>query len=101
MSYYSTFKIETSEAMRVLREIFLDGNADENNFAPFSTSGPHGSYNTIEDCETREDVDTVTFLVLKPRVVQTIYGNCRPESADDFEFLKKLRATSRAVLREF
>ena len=100
MSYYSTNSIPLAKAMSTLREIFPEGEADENNFVIFSTSGVHGSYCTIEDCETREDVDTVTFLIIKPRIVQTNYGNCRPETPEDFEFLKKLRETSRAVMRK-
>jgi hypothetical protein len=101
MSYYSTNKIETAEAMKTLHKIFPDAQADENNFVLFSTSGVHGSYCTIEDCETLDDVDTVTFLIIKPRIVQTNYGNCRPETPEDFEFLKKLRETSRAIVRDF
>ena len=101
MSYYTTNKIETEGAMKTLREIFPDAKADVNNFVLFSTSGVHGSYCTIEDCETKGDVDTVTFLIIKPRIVQTCYGNCRPRTPEDFAFLKKLRETSRAVLREF
>lgn len=99
MSYYTTNKIEAAEAMKTLREIFPDAQADENNFVLFSTSGVHGSYCTIEDCETKADVETVTFLIIKPRIVQTNYGNCRPETPDDFAFLKKLRETSRAAIR--
>lgn len=97
MSYYSTNEVKTPDAMRVLREIFPNGEADENNFALFSTSGVHGSYCTIEQCERRE-VETVTFLVIKPRIVQTLWGNCRPISQEDFEFLVKLRESSRRVL---
>lgn len=101
MSYYSTNKIETAKAMKTLRDIFPDGEANEYNFVLFSTSGVHGSHCTIEDCETKDDVDTVTILIIKPRIVQTNYGNCRPETPEDFEFLKKLRETSRAVVRNF
>lgn len=99
-TYYSTHKIETEDAMRVLREIFPNGKANEYNFVLFSTSGVHGSYCTIETCEEDEEVETVTFLLIKPRIVQTLWGNCRPLSKDDFEFLKKLRESSRDVLRE-
>lgn len=98
MSYYATHEIKTAEAMEYLRKIFPDAQADENNFAIFSTSGVHGSYSTIEDCEVNPN-DTVTFLILKPRIVQTCYGNCRPETPNDIAFLKKLRETSRAILR--
>lgn len=101
MSYYSTNSVETDEAMRLLRKLFPDGKANEGNFILFSTSGAHGHYCTIEDCERKKDVDTVTFLVIKPRIVQVLYGNCRPESPEDFEFLKTLRESSREVLRGF
>lgn len=102
--YYSTNMIKTDRAMSVLRELFPNAVADENNFVLFSTSGVHGSYVTIEDCESElvslrgGPLPLVTFIIIKPRIVQTCYGNCRPETIDDCTFLKQLRMSSRAVI---
>lgn len=99
MPYYETSKIETQDGMSTLRSIFPKGEADDYQFALFSTSGVHGHYCSIETAEEQEDVDTVTFLIIQHRVVSTMYGNCRPESGEDFEFLKKLRDSSKEAVQ--
>lgn len=103
MSYYTTNEIKPENAMDTLRSIFPDGEANDMNFVIFSTSGVHGHYGTIEDAEEGKDDEgraSVTFLVIKPRIVQTLWGNCYPETQDDFDFLKKLRATSGKAMAE-
>jgi hypothetical protein len=99
--HYSIMRREEgSSAIELLRELFPDGEANELNFCLFSTSGVHGLYNTIEEAEqsfTDEEEDStncVTFLVVHPRTVSLRYGNCYPETREDFQFLKKLRETS-------
>lgn len=103
--HYNTFASTPYNGMRGLREMFPDGEANELNFVLFSTSGVHGSYGTIEDAEADfargnkdEDGDdttpTVTFLVVHPRIVTLRYGNCEPQNAEDFAYLKKLRESS-------
>ncbi len=93
-----------------LRKLFPDGEANDLNFVLFSTSGVHGSYMTIEEVEAfvlrgegaDEDghgPDEVTFLIVHPRIVCMRYGNCGPKTSDDFEFLKKLRASSWAAIQ--
>jgi hypothetical protein len=93
-----------------LREIFPTGEADEMNLVMFSTSGTNGSYITIEDAEgyqalspeeQREENDgedpeplPITFVVVKPRLCMLQYGNCAPQTPEDFAFLRKLRETS-------
>jgi hypothetical protein len=94
-----TKEIVKSDDMSRLRKIFPTGEANEINFVLFSTSGIHGSYATIEDAEIQwrnkeKKLEEVTFLVVQPRLVHMIYGNCIPESEDDFIFLKKLRQSS-------
>lgn len=102
MSNY--YKVQKVDGMDILRSIFPTGEADYMNFCLFSTSGVHGSYWTIEDAERNflnpEDGENnpVTFLIIKPRIVSVIYGNCTPQSQDDFDFLKKLRASSKSVV---
>jgi hypothetical protein len=96
--------INPNDGMKALREMFPDGNADEMNAVLFSTSGVHGTYNTIEEAEARvlhgdeEHSEDVTFVIVHPRMVALRYGNCEPETPDDFAFLKKLRASSHAAL---
>ena len=101
--------VQTVEGIQFLRDLFPDGKADDMNFVLFSTSGVHGSYYTIEDAEfafntsSIDDNDiennAVTFLVIKPRVLSMLYGNVIAETLDDFEFLKRLRKSSKEVLK--
>lgn len=99
--YYTTNKIETVDAMDTLRRWFPEGRANDLNFVIFSTSGVHGTRYTIEDAEEREGLVPVTFLLICPRTVKTYWGNCIPQTAEDFDFLKRLRASSREVLAGF
>jgi len=100
--YYSVYKVETESAMSFLRERFPVGEADELNFTLFSTSGVHGSYLTIEEVENRApDATEVTFLLIQPRTVTSFYGNVRPETPEDFVFLKKLRASSIKMMERY
>jgi len=101
--HYNTFHLAPgANAMEVLRHWFPGGEANEMNLVFFSTSGVHGSYCTIEEVEAGtslpEDdenrIDEVTFVVFQPRIVTLRYGNCMPKTADDFAFLKSLRASS-------
>jgi hypothetical protein len=102
--YYSTMGLDGSTGMQALREMFPDAEANERNCALFSTSGIHGTYNTIEEVEQHllnpedDGYAGVTFLILQPRIVCLRYGVCDPETADDIAFLKKLRDSSHAAL---
>lgn len=108
-AHYNHYQCRTKDGMTALREFFEDG-ADFMNFVLFSTSGVHGTYNTIEaaerwlagdrpsDPEAGDYYQVVTFLIVQPRICCLRYGNCRPETADDIAFLKQLREASlRAV----
>jgi hypothetical protein len=105
-----------------LRQMF--GNppeANEMNFALFSTSGVHGSYTTIEEIEESllkygehpafledESEETMpddwygndlTVTVYHPRIIGVGYGNVKV-GINDIQFLKALRQSSwDAVLR--
>lgn len=100
--HYNTFSCKDENGIQGLREFFPKGTADEFNLCVFSTSGIHGMYTTIEECEAREkDEETgeviftaVTFCIIQPRICTIRYGNCIPETPDDFVFLKKLRQSS-------
>ena len=99
--YYTTNEIETADAMDTLRQWFPEGRANNLNFVIFSTSGVHGTHHTIEDSEASWYAVPVTFLLICPRTVKTYWGNCLPQTPDDFDFLKRLRASSREVLAGF
>lgn len=98
-----SYSIWRGDGMQTLRSIFPNGAADSMNFCLFSTSGIHGSHVTIEDVEggpEEEFGSHVTFLVIHPRTVTMHYGNCIPETPEDFAFLKKLRASSTEALKQ-
>ena len=105
-NYYSVMKlVGEDDGMSALREAFPKGSANELNVVLFSTSGVHGTYTTIEQAEVclregGEDRESITFLILHPRRVTVLYGNCTPDSQEDIEFLKGLRASSAKVLAE-
>lgn len=90
--------VKEEKGMQCLRDFFPDGVADYMNFVLFSTSGVHGTYLTIEEVEKSDEDKAVTFLVIQPRTVYMTYGNCVPESDDDFKFLRKLRASSKRAI---
>jgi hypothetical protein len=90
---------------------------NEMNFVLFSTSGVHGSYTTLEECEAelklpeaeREQRDDgkegpwpvrVTVLLIQPRIVGLRYGNLLVRNLEDVERLKKYRADSHAVIAQ-
>jgi hypothetical protein len=89
----------------MLREIFPEGKANDLNFVLFSTSGVHGTYTRIEEVERTAKLpdghddksESVTVLVVHPRIVCLKYGLAYPKTTADFAFLKKLRRTSHRV----
>ena len=104
-AYYSVMRLtSTIHGMDALRATFPDGEANDLNAVLFSTSGVHGTYNTIEEAEVHitnpgnNSHAEVTFLILHPRTVTLRYGTCQPESQADIEYLKRLRATSHAAI---
>lgn len=107
--YYEVYRLkDLSRGMAAIRDMFKADwpIPDKMNLIMFSTGGVHGSTETIEDCENGfVDCDgipmepEVTFLIIQPRRVCVYYGNCKPQSADDFTFLKMLRQKSWDVMR--
>lgn len=104
-AHYSVMrKADGVEGMAALRGMFPDAKADELNFVLFSTSGVHGTYNTIEEAETHLNVGDdegfaeVTFVIVHPRLVALRYGCCDPANQDDIDYLKRLRASSHEVV---
>jgi len=85
------------DEMGLLRAVFPDGEANEMNFCLFSTSGVHGTYQTIEEEEAGPGCG-VTFVIVHPRLVTMQYGNVEPKTQEDFAFLKKLRQSSKDVV---
>lgn len=94
-AYNNVFKaLDDNVSIQALKGLFPHGaeSVDTRNFILFSTSGVHGTYNTIEDAERYKG--EVTFLVVHPRIVSLRYGNVLPQTEDDFKFLKELRQAS-------
>lgn len=123
-AHYSVWHLDAGDmgkgdpevGMRSLRQLFPDGKATENNFVLFSTSGVHGSYTTLEEIESGlaiygDDFDpgdyepddwhgnTLTVLVVQPRIVCLRCGNIRVREAD-IPYLKALRASSLAAISD-
>ena len=119
-AHYSIFGVRNADnrgelGMAGLRAMFPEGEADDMNFVLFSTSGVHGDYTTIEEVEagiqkygddpefSEEDApddwngNTITFLIVHPRIVCLRYGNAKV-TTDDIPYLKKLRASSLAAV---
>lgn len=106
-AHYSVMrKMPNVSGMDALRGMFPDAKANNMNFVLFSTSGVHGTYNTIENAEsviigaTSEGANEVTFLIVHPRLVSLRYGTCEPRNMEDIRFLKALRASSKQVVME-
>jgi hypothetical protein len=97
-------EIKDIDGMQVLKSIFPEGEANEMNMVFFSTSGVSGSYITIEQIEEslgkykeEDELRTLTFLILHPRLVSLKYGNCLVTNLEDVVYLKKLRESSRQI----
>jgi hypothetical protein len=94
---------------------------DDLNYVFLSTSGVHGSYTNLDEIEMLFDparekqareyffVDAgdplpteheITFCVLQPRKVTTIYGNALVRSLDDVAFLRRLTELTIAGVAE-
>lgn len=104
-AHYSVMALaEPHTGMAALRAMFPEAKADEMNAVLFSTSGVHGTCCTIEEVEEdmarpeRDGPRDVTFVIVHPRLVAMRYGVCEPETDDDIDFLKRLRASSHAAL---
>ena len=108
-AHYSVMTTEKGvDSLEALRKMFENAKADEMNFVLFSTSGVHGTYNTIEEAEKavngerdkegEEYCQSVTFLVVHPRLVSLRYGECTPMTSSDIDFLKALRKNSLDVV---
>lgn len=100
--HYTSKQVDGDEAWEVLKRIFPEATADTLNFVLFSTSGVHGSYITIEDIESDEDFSEsdLTYLVIHPRMVSTVYGNLPIRTPEDFEYLKNLRKSSHEAIQK-
>lgn len=82
---------------------FSKGEADENCWILFSTSGVHGTYMTLDkillaekvaDEEEEEEEEFLTFLCVEPRLVRICYGNLPIRSEEDKAWLRRLAASS-------
>jgi len=104
MHYSIVRKQSGVDGMEAMRAMFPDAEANSMNFVLFSTSGVHGTYNTIEEAERSlaGDVDEdgyglcgeITFVIIHPRLVAMRYGVLEPKDQNDIDYLKKLRDSS-------
>lgn len=94
------YKAITIETMTELRELFPTGKANDLNWIFLSTSGIHGSYQSLDDVfsadariEAEEDGEKydprITVLVIQPRLVVMRYGMI-PVTREDEPFLRAL-----------
>lgn len=95
-SHYSIY--QAKDGMGLLKAVFPNAAAKETDFCLFSTSGVHGTYQTIEG-EESDPGSSITFLIVQPRLVTLHYGVVYPATADDFEYLKRLRQSSWEVVQ--
>lgn len=109
--HYNSFYIKDETGMEMLRQWFPDGEANEFNQVLFSTSGVHGTYQTIEEIEASllkygdnaefEDEEypddyklpELTVVIIQPRLCTMRHGNVKVRFGD-IQFLKTLRQSS-------
>lgn len=117
-SCYSIYKLNHTEdgnheTEQYLREQFPNGEIARESLTVciFSTSGVHGCYTTIEAAERQlnhprndlyysqyeDSVPTVTYMIIHLRSIKIIYGNIEV-TAENLDFLKKVRASSQLFL---
>lgn len=120
--HYNCFKSKQDPCtVEALKYIWDDPSKVNNlNFILFGTSGIHGSYGSVkelresfdkygiidgdgsEDFEYPEGYsDTITFVIIQPRLVTMRYGNVRITSNDDLVYLEALRDNSAEAVKEF
>lgn len=77
------YTIDNLKNIDQVKEIFEDG-PDEMNWLFLSTSGVHGSYETLDDIEADDDNTEhyITMLVVHPRMVWCKYGHLKIERKD-------------------
>jgi len=95
---YETIEIRS---MQEIRDLFPNGVADRNNWLMCSTSGPHGSSDTIDECEyiLRGEVrdkaplsngkTIITVLMVKPRECILGWGEIQV-NMEDLNYLRKI-----------
>jgi hypothetical protein len=94
------------DSMDDIRRVFptLD-DVNDLNFMLFSTSGIHGSYCSIENVEAElsgngdpdDGSPKLTVMILQPRCVTFGFGHIAV-AASDIDYLKGIRARSRAAM---
>jgi hypothetical protein len=93
----------TIKSIDDLKKLFPDGKADELNWCVFSTSGVHGSYQALDDIEkylfnNNDDYsDSLTVLVIHPRLVVLKYGVIKINKQDISWLRKLVKSTLKAV----
>lgn len=105
------YSVVAIDSMADVREI-MGGGANALNWLFLSTSGVHGSYSTLDDCffdpadcpdpegyDPGAVNDTITVLIVQPRMVRSYYGDITI-GPDDVPWLREqVRLTLAAVAK--
>ena len=103
---YGRYVIPNKYGMSVLRDVFPHAKVTKEAIVLFSTGGVTGHMTTLEQLVKdypfpSDEVRTISFVILKPEHVVTMYGNAVVSSMDDLQFLMTLRSNSLQVMSEF
>lgn len=113
----TTYSLSNEQAWESIRGIFKkEEDFNRMNFVMFSTSGVHGTYGTLEDAQRRIDGKPcagcsaqsrcftnecqedrnmdITFIIMQPRLVRTLFGNLTVQTQEEVDFLKWCRENS-------
>jgi len=99
--HYTIYAHDEDHAMEDIKRVFPTGKANDMNWFIASTSGVHGTYETLDDIEEQlknpnieeygEDyIPTLTFQIIMPRMVCVSYGNVQVKNQDDVDYLRGL-----------
>ena len=95
LTIWPHYEVQKLSTMAEVRELFPDDKADSLNWCLLSTSGVHGSYQSLDDVfsDAEEDDLYITVLVIQPRLVILRYGLLKI-TPEDATFLRGLVATT-------
>jgi hypothetical protein len=103
---YGRHAVPNKYGMSVLRDVFPHAKVTKEAIVLFSTGGVTGHTTTLEQLVKdypfpSNEVRTISFVILKPEHVVTMYGNAVVSGMDDLQFLMTLRSNSLHVMSEF
>lgn len=90
------YSVDNLKDFSEIELIFADG-PDEMNWIFLSTSGVHGSYETLDDVEANWDSEGgnyITVLAIHPRMVWSRYGHIEIPKKSDIQWLRQMATES-------